>query len=75
MIPSYIKFKCNGSFRLIKKLYYKTKVDYIDHVAEVIKRFSIIGLNKTQHYNDNEGFQYYDIISNLEIYFKKLPDL
>src|SRR5207248_8928856 len=69
------KFKCDGSFGLIKRLYRKTTVDCVDHVADVVKRYSITGLNKARRYNRDEGFQYYDIISGLETYFKKLPGL
>jgi hypothetical protein len=44
MIPGHTKFKCDGSFGLIKKLYRKTTVDCIEHVVDVIKRSSIAGL-------------------------------
>ena len=44
-------------------------------MVEVVKKSSIAGLNKTRRYNGSEGFQYYNIISGLEIYFKKLPGL
>ena len=46
MIPGHTKFKYNGSFGLIKKLYRKTTVDCIDHIVEVMKKLSIAGLNK-----------------------------
>ena len=46
MIPNYTKFKYNISFKLIKRLYYKTIVDCIDHIVEVVKRSSITRLNK-----------------------------
>jgi hypothetical protein len=35
MIPGHTKFKCDGSFGLIKKLYRKTTVDCVDHIVEV----------------------------------------
>src|SRR5438270_5332220 len=41
----------------------------------MIKRSSIAGLNKARRYNGDEGFQYYDVISGLETYFKKLHGL
>ena len=41
----------------------------------MVKRSSIAGLNKARRYDGNEGFEYYDIISGLETYFKKLPSL
>ena len=75
MIPEHTKFKCDSSFGLIKKLYRKTTVDCIDNIIEVIKRSSIIRLNKTQRYDARKGFQYLDIKSILEIYFKKLPGI
>ncbi len=46
MIPEHIKFKCDSSFRLIKKLYRKISVDCIDHVIEVVKKSSSAVLNK-----------------------------
>ncbi|CAG8566716.1 8269_t:CDS:2 [Ambispora leptoticha] len=75
MVPGHTKFKCDGSFGPIKRLYRKTTVDCVDHIADVVKRSSIAGLNKARRYNGDEGFQYYDIISGLETYFKKLPGL
>ena len=75
MIPGHTKFKCDGSFGLIKKLYRKTSVDCVDHVVEVVKRSSPTGLNKVQCYEDGKGFQYLDIKSILGIYFKKLNGL
>jgi len=75
MIPGHTKFKCDGSFGLIKKLYRKTRVDCLDHVVEVIKKSSPAGLNKAQCYEGGKGFQYLDIKSILGIYFKKLPSI
>ena len=75
MIPGHTKFKCDGSFGLIKKLYGKTRVDCLGHVVEVIKKSSPAGLNKTQCYGGGKGFQYLDIKSILGIYFKKLNGL
>ena len=40
MVPGHTKFKCDGSFGLIKKLYRKTTVDCVDHIVEVVKRSS-----------------------------------
>src|SRR4051812_35735726 len=70
MVPGHTKFKCDGSFGLVKRLYRKTTVDCVDHVVDVVKRSSIAGLNKAQRYNGDEGFQYYDFVSSLETYFK-----
>ena len=38
MIPGHTKFKCDGSFGLIKKFYRKTTVDCVDHVVDVGKK-------------------------------------
>ncbi|CAG8647829.1 197_t:CDS:2, partial [Ambispora leptoticha] len=63
MIPGHTKFKCDGSFGLIKKLYRKTTVDCVDHIVEVVKKSSIAGLNKAQCYENGKGFQYLDLNS------------
>jgi hypothetical protein len=47
----------------------------LDRFIEVIKKSSIIGLNKTQRYDTGKGFQYLDIKAILGIYFKKLNGL
>jgi hypothetical protein len=73
MVPGHTKFKCDGSFGLIKRLYRNTTVDSVDHVVEVVKRSSISGLNKARRYNGREAFQYYDILSGLVTFFRKLP--
>ena len=44
-------------------------------ITDVVKRSSINRLNKARCYNGHEGFQYYNIISGLKTYFKKLPGL
>ena len=72
MIPGHTKFKCDGSFGLIKKLYRKTTVDGVDHIVEVVKKSSTTGLNKAQCYDNGKGFQYLDLNSVLGIFFKKL---
>ena len=75
MVPGHTKFKCDGSFGLIKKLYRKTTVDCVDHIVEVVKKSSIAGLNKAQCYENGKGFQYLDLNSVLGIFFKKLSGL
>ena len=69
------KFKCDGSFGLIKKLYRKATVDCVNHIVEVVKRSSTTGLNKAQRYDNGKGFQYLDLNSVLGIFFKKLNGL
>jgi len=75
MVPGHTKFKCNGSFGLIKKLYRKTTVDCVDNIVEVVKRSSTAELNKAQCYGNGKGFQYLDLNSVLGIFFKKLNGL
>ena len=75
MIPGHTKFKCDGSFGLIKKLYRKTTVDCVNHIVEVVKKSSTMGLNKAQCYDNGKGFQYLDLNSVLGIFFKKLNGL
>src|SRR5437764_2405230 len=75
MVPGHTKFKCDGSFGLIKKLYRKTTVDCVNHIVEVVKRSSTAGLNKAQCYEDGKGFQYLDLSSVLGTFFKKLNGL
>src|SRR6185312_6854427 len=48
MVPGHTKFKCDGSFGLIKKIYRKTTVDCGDYIVEVVKKSSTAGLNKAQ---------------------------
>src|SRR5438105_14886791 len=75
MVPGHTKFKCDGSFGLIKKLYRKTTVDCVDHIVKVVKKSSTAGLNKAQCYKNGKGFQYLDLNSVLGIFFKKLSGL
>ena len=75
MIPGHTKFKCDGSFGLIKKLYRKTTVDCVNHIVEVVKKSSSAGLNKAQCYENGKGFQYLDLNSVLNIFFRKLNGL
>ncbi|CAG8779850.1 862_t:CDS:2, partial [Ambispora leptoticha] len=63
MVPGHTKFKCDGSFGLIKKLYRKMTVDCVDHIVEVVKKSSTAGLNKAQCYENGKGFQYLDLNS------------
>ena len=58
MIAGHTKFKCDGSFGLIKKLYRKTRVDCLDHVHDVVKKSSPAGLNKTQCYEGGKGVSF-----------------
>src|SRR5215468_2943467 len=39
MVPGHTKFKCDGSFGLIKRLYRNTTVECVDHVVEVVAYF------------------------------------
>ena len=75
MVSGHTKFKCDGSFGLIKKLYQNTTVDCVDHIIEIMKKSSTAGLNKAQYYDNGKGFQYLDLNSVLKIFFKKLSGL
>ena len=75
MVPGHTKFKCDGNFGMIKKLYRRTRTDCLDHVVEVVKKSSPAGLNKAQCYESGKGFQCLDIKAILGIYFKKLPSI
>ena len=75
MIPGHTKFKCDGSFGLIKKLYRKTTVHCVNHTVEVVKKSSSTGLNKAECYKNSKGFRYLDFKSVLENFFKKLNGL
>ena len=55
MIPGHTKFKCDGSFGLIKKLYRKTTVDCVSHIVEVVEKSSSAGLNKPQCYENKNN--------------------
>ena len=70
MVPGHTKFKCDGSFGLIKKLYRKMTVDCVNHIVEVVKRLSTARLNKAQYYGNGKGFQYLDLNSLLWIFLK-----
>ena len=56
MISGHTKFKCDGSFGLIKKPYRKTTVNCVDDIVEVVKKSSTIGLNRTQCYKKEKVF-------------------
>jgi hypothetical protein len=75
MISGHTKFKCDGGFGLIKKLYRKTTVDCVNHIVEVVTKSSLADLNKAQCYENGKGFQYLDLNSVLNIFFKKLNGL
>ena len=62
MIPGHTKFKCDGSFGLIKKLYRKTTVDCVNHIVEVVKKSSTMGLNKAQCYDNEKVFSIWILI-------------
>src|SRR6185295_2843999 len=75
MIPGHTKFKCDGSFGLVKKLYRKTTVNCVNDIVEVVKKSSTIGLNKAQRYGNGKAVQYLDLNSVLGIFFTKLSGL
>src|SRR6266513_2650608 len=69
MVPGHTKFKCDGNFGMIKKLYRRTRVDCLGHVVEVIKKSSPAGLNKAQFYEFI--LRNYQASRNINIFFLK----
>ena len=57
MIPGHTKFKCDGSFGLIKKLYRKMTIDCVNHIVEVVKKLSTVRLNKAQCCGNGKVFK------------------
>ncbi|RHZ37119.1 Chaperonin [endosymbiont GvMRE of Glomus versiforme] len=74
MIAGHTKFKVDGNFGLIKKKYRKSTIYWVDDFVEVVQKSSPAGLNKTQRYEDGQGFQYLDF-KVLERYFRKLSNI
>jgi hypothetical protein len=74
MIAGHTKFKVDGFFGLIKRLYRKSTIYDINGFAEVVIKSSPTGLNKVQRYENSQGFQYFDF-KVLEKYFKELPNI
>ena|SRR5438034_10573115 len=71
MIAGHTKFKVDGIFGLIKRLYRKSTLNCVEDFVEVVKNSSPAGLNKVQRYENGQGFQYFNF-KVLEKYFKKL---
>jgi len=74
MIAGHTKFKVDGNFGMIKKVYRKSTLYDVDDLAEVVIKSSPKGLNKVQLYEDGQGFQYFDF-KILEKYFKELSNI
>jgi hypothetical protein len=74
MIAGHTKFKCDGNFGMIKKLYRKSTIYCKEDFVEVVKKSSPKGLNKVQCYDEGKEFQYFDF-KVLEKFFTKLPKI
>src|SRR3954469_11060173 len=74
MIAGHTKFKVDGNFGMIKRLYRKSTINCKEECIEVIKKSSPQGLNKVQCYEDGKGFHYLDF-KVLEKYFVKLSNI
>jgi hypothetical protein len=74
MIAGHTKFKVDGNFGMIKRLYRKSTVYSKEQFEEVVIKSSPAGLNKVQCYENGQGFQYYDF-KVLEKFFIKLPNI
>jgi len=72
MIAGHTKFRVDGNFGMIKKLYRKSTIYNIEQFTEVVRKSSPAGLNKVQCYENGQGFQYLDIKASLGTYFEKL---
>jgi hypothetical protein len=75
MIAGHTKFKVDGNFGMIKRLYRKSTIYSIEQFAEAVRKSSPAGLNKVQRYENGQGFQYLDIKADLENYFEKLTGI
>jgi hypothetical protein len=74
MIAGHTKFKVDGNFGMIKKVYRKSTIYDVDDFVEVVIKSSPKGLNKVQCYENGQGFQYLDF-KVLGKYFNKLSNL
>jgi hypothetical protein len=74
MIAGHTKFKVDGNFGMIKKLYRRSTIYTKEQFEEVVKKSSPAGLNKVQCYENGQGFQYYDF-KVLAKYFQKIPNI
>ncbi|EXX61866.1 hypothetical protein GLOIN_2v1484099 [Rhizophagus irregularis DAOM 181602=DAOM 197198] len=74
IIPGHTKFICDSCFGLIKILYRKSRVNTVDDVTSIINRSTIVRLNTSQRYLNEEGFQYYNFKDFFQS-FKKLPNV
>jgi hypothetical protein len=73
MIPGHTKFRVDGNFGLIKRLYHKSTIYGVEQFAEVVIKSSPAGLNKVQRYKNGQ-VQYFEF-KVLGKYFNKLPNI
>src|SRR5688572_18779454 len=74
MLAGHTKFKVDGNFGMIKKVYRKSTILEVKQIVEVVIKSSPKGLNKVQRYENGQGFQYLDF-KVLGKYFRKLFDI
>jgi hypothetical protein len=72
MIAGHTKFKVDGNFGMIKRLYHKSTIYTKEQFEGVVTKSS--SLNKVQCYKNGQGFQYFDF-KVLEKHFHKLPNI
>jgi hypothetical protein len=73
MIPGHTKFICDSFFGKIKKVYWKTKINTMDDIEQVVN-ISAEG-NTAMRYKDSLGWVWYDFNNFLKPNFKSLPNI
>ncbi len=68
MILRHTKFVYNRYFRNIKKLFYKTRINTVENIKQVINISAIA--NETVRYKKELDQVWYDFVSFLSSYFK-----
>ncbi len=73
MISGHTKFVCDGYFENIKKLFYKTRINTVEDVEQVINISAVA--NEAVRYKKELGRVWYDFASFLSSHFKELSGL
>ena len=61
MVPGHTKFLPDGYFGNIKVLFQKTRINTVDDVEKVVKKFTKNNSNHAIHYNNGNEWLYYDL--------------
>jgi hypothetical protein len=73
MIPGHTKFICDSYFGKVKKIYWKTKINTMDDIEQVVNISA--EENKAVRYKDGLGWTWYDFNNFLKPNFKPLPNI